>query len=286
MNTKERYDELITFIEDRIQQCDGGSAASIAEEVAHKAGYSARGMGEMFDFLTGQSLKLYIKERQMMCAYQILLKQEEFDAEEAMRPTTYGDQAAFNNAFKKRFSMTPKEVQMSKNREGWQRPYTWDIISSQEREPDARKEKRTEKKKRYLTQEEREKMEEVERLQKAYKFNEAQTEAALELAERFKEERIPLKKAFGFIYEICQGYLCGIARQVNIEDKARLLRKALKYKNLFILYGRYGYSFVDMDDMRKYFKEEDDEELREMDPDWVAAFWEGEDEYEFLDDLL
>ena len=110
MLPKEKYNQIITFIEDCVESNEFEEAADVVKAVEKFTSLSNRELNIIFKFLLDKSVLEYIKERYMNKAYKVLIKNETFDCSSAIEIAGYSDQSTFIKAFKNIFNTTPYDA--------------------------------------------------------------------------------------------------------------------------------------------------------------------------------
>jgi len=77
-------------------------------EIAHSVGTHARQLAEDFRRVTGQSAQHWLREKRMIRACELLLTSE-MDIGRIAEQVGYTSAAAFSNAFREYFSLSPSE---------------------------------------------------------------------------------------------------------------------------------------------------------------------------------
>ena len=204
MNTKEKYDEIIDLIENRVAEGIGVKPGELADQVAREKGKgdTLRDLSTVIRFMTGDQLIPYIKKRQMMKAYEVIIDENNSGSiDTAIAYTGLGDHPAFARAFRRQFDMTPSEAKTSKDKTLITPPQTWSVISAD-----------YSYQKSYFEEEEEENMAEILKfgvdkekfakitealdLQEVYSFSDAQSEAAFSLADMYN---LGMRETFEFV---------------------------------------------------------------------------------------
>lgn len=129
MHVKEKYDQIISTIE-RLVQDPTLSSHEIGMVAAKLAGMQLRDLSAVFSFLMDMTLNGYITGRKMDMAYFYLTQPgKKLDIQAAVDITGYSDQAAFTKAFRRRYSMTPKEAHIKQDLMRMGKPLFWDALS-------------------------------------------------------------------------------------------------------------------------------------------------------------
>ena len=204
MNTKEKYDEIIDLIEHKVTEGLGDKPGELADQVIKEKGRgdTLRDLSAVIRFMTGDQLIPYIKKRQMMKAYDIIIDDNNAGSiDTAIAYTGLGDHPSFTKAFRKQFDMTPSEAKLRNDRTLITPPQTWSVISADESYS-----------KSYYEEEEADNMAEVLKfgvekeklakisealdLQEVYAFSDAQSEAAFNLADLYG---LGMRETFEFV---------------------------------------------------------------------------------------
>lgn len=214
MNTREKFNEIIDFIENAAFSKDHRSAVKIAENVLKKTGMGGREINAVFVFLIGMPLLEYIKERKMMASYSVLINADQFDANAALETAGYDTQSSYGKKFKERFNMTPTEAHARKSAALFAKPFTWENISSNDNMFANKLEeiKQIQDAKFGINREQYQAMQAASDLQILLQMTDAQSNVAFKLA---TDEHVDMDIAFIFIYDFCQE----IIRNNNATEK-------------------------------------------------------------------
>jgi len=128
MTPKEKFEQVIQMIEERVEQPEY-SSQEIAMEVARFSGLQLRDMSTVFSYLLNMTLNSYIMNRKLMASYMFLMNSARMDSVRAVELAGYADQPTFHKAFKRSFNMTPKEAFLQKDRRKFVPIITWDALS-------------------------------------------------------------------------------------------------------------------------------------------------------------
>jgi len=134
MNAKERYNELIHTIEEKVR-IPYLTAKEIADEVAEQNFMSGRDMSTLMKFLTDEPLLAYIKERRLMAAYEYLATTKGADISKAVEISGRGTHSSLSRDFKAYFGITPTEAKRDKDLNLFVPPLDWDAISCKTENP-------------------------------------------------------------------------------------------------------------------------------------------------------
>lgn len=197
MNAKEKYDNVINLIEERISEAESLKPIDIATSITKNFGIALRDLASVFLFFTDSSLISYIRDRQLMAAYEVIIDSKEFRINDAISYTGYSDQPTFTKAFRKLFDMTPKEAWNLKDDSKVHPPLFWDNISASENKRDKAEEDDMKIVEIFgMKPEKFAALTESLALKTIYGFDQQQCEMAVDLARRYKT---PLKDAFSFV---------------------------------------------------------------------------------------
>ena len=128
MHVKEKYDHIISTIENLVQD-PTLSAREISLEAAKVTGVQSRDLSAIFSFLVDTTLNSYISGRKMDLAYSLLTQDKKLDIQSAVEISGYSDQPSFTKAFRRRYSMTPKEAHLKRDMTLLGKPIFWDMLS-------------------------------------------------------------------------------------------------------------------------------------------------------------
>lgn len=115
MRADEKYNWIIKRIEEYVREKPYKRSSEILSCLMQENGYYAkqREFNAIFEFINGQLPLKYISGRQMMHAYECMMKYkkyEEVDMSRMLDITCMSDQPAFIKAFKNRFGNSPKKA--------------------------------------------------------------------------------------------------------------------------------------------------------------------------------
>ena len=204
MNTKEKYDEIIDLIEYRVSEGLGDKPGELADQVVKDKGRgdTLRDLNSVIRFMTGEPLIPYIKRRQMMKAYEVIIDDNNIGSiDSAIAYTGLSDHPAFTKAFRKQFNIAPSEAKTSKDKTLITPPQTWSVISAddnylmssfEEEEEDSV----AEVLKFGVEKEKLARISEALDLQEVYAFSDAQSEAAFNLADMYD---LGMRETFEFV---------------------------------------------------------------------------------------
>lgn len=199
MNAKKQYDDMILCIEKCV--CDQ-STDDLMESIAHNSGYGMRDINTVIKYLTGSTLRDYIKERKLMAAYRYLITEKNPNISFAVDISGFDNHSSFTKKFSARFGMPPKEASCKKDKSLLTDPLTWNEISCDTACPTVAEEEveQMEEKRRFgISQEQYVKIMEASELEAVYGFEPMFSQAAFELAESLG---LPMKETFKFVDEL------------------------------------------------------------------------------------
>lgn len=116
MKIVERFNSMINMIENAVFSEKSLKATEIKMETAQYCGLSLRDLNTVFTYLTDSSLLEYIKGRQIMAAYSVIISMKQFDIEKAIDISGYDNQSSFGKRFKEVFGMSPKSAFRKKDK--------------------------------------------------------------------------------------------------------------------------------------------------------------------------
>lgn len=130
MTAKEKTEKMINIVEEEVingEKEDRDIANLIQEELV----LSLRELNIIFPYLTGVSIRNYIRERRMMSAYYTLIRFDSWNEaiEMAIEKSMLYDQSAFSKQFKEMFGLTPKDAFKKKDKSKLKPPMSWDVIT-------------------------------------------------------------------------------------------------------------------------------------------------------------
>lgn len=200
MNVKGRFNNMTEQIEEIIENGYCLKARDVAKKIVASQFISFRDLNTIFQYLTGYSLLDYIRERQMMKAYSMLISIPMFDVEMAISVSGYDNQSSFSKKFKECYGVTPKEAFLGKDENKLKPATKWDMLSAinakavESAVPKHEDVKFGVPKDKYL------KLIEAADYQALYEFDDIKSEVAFKISE---EINAPLKQAFDFVDEFC-----------------------------------------------------------------------------------
>lgn len=110
MNPIEKYDEIISDIEEMISADPYKGTKRITYNIKKNTGFEERDLSVIFKFFTEMSLSEYIKKRKMNYSYLKMKELPKFKLDEIIEYTQYSDQPAYTKAFKKEYGVPPKQA--------------------------------------------------------------------------------------------------------------------------------------------------------------------------------
>lgn len=201
MNTKEKYNELIIFIEEEVTAKYPRRLKEIVEGIQRDYFFSPREMNAIFRFLMNSTLPEYIRERKMMAAYSNLINATDWKegVEKAMIYSDSSDQSNLNSKFRDRFNLTPKEAFEQKDQDRIVPIQTWEYISSENFDAIEAKDNSVIPSKIFgIDQKQFELAQEASDYQSLYSMSQEKSEVAFHIAQVLG---VPMKDAFDFVDE-------------------------------------------------------------------------------------
>lgn len=143
LSAEEKYNEIIEFIEANIENYTEYKQdvdlveATISKFRAYVS--NCREMNTLMRFLTDRLLRDYVRERKLMAAYSIIIHSDPDPKTNRIRLSVkdqylnvsgYGDDSAFDKAFKARFHMAPSDAIRIRDESLIMPPLTWKVISA------------------------------------------------------------------------------------------------------------------------------------------------------------
>ena len=201
MNVKEKFNLMTEQIEKIIKEGDYLKPREIAERIAASQVMSFRELNTIFHYLTGYLLQDYIRERQLMESYSMLISIPVFDVEMAISVTGYDNQSSFGKKFKEYFSVTPNEAFMLKDDSVLKPSVSWEDLSTVITNESFKDFSSRHKETRFgISMDVYDKMMEALEYQALFEFTDAQSDVAFKISE---EMNAPLRQAFEFVDEVC-----------------------------------------------------------------------------------
>lgn len=200
MNVKERFDSMTEQIEKIITDGNCLKPRDVAEQIAASPVMNFRDLNTIFQYLTGHLLLDYIRERQLMEAYSMLISIPVFDVEMAITVSGYDNQSSFSKKFKQYFGVTPKEAFLGKDETKLKPVTKWDMLSAVNAKVVESVVRKHESAKFGIPKDKYLKLIEAADYQALYEFDDIKSEVAFNISE---EMNAPLKQAFEFVDEFC-----------------------------------------------------------------------------------
>lgn len=127
MTPKQRYDDIINFIENEIDKGLNSKPSNIIEQIKKEFYIDERALGQIFNFMTNLPINAYIKQRQLMKAANVILNDLNKDP---IAYTGCSDAPTFIKAFSREFGVSPSKLQnLDRPTEKIKPASTWDYIS-------------------------------------------------------------------------------------------------------------------------------------------------------------
>lgn len=230
MNLKERFNNILTDIEEKANNPYEGKAQDIVEHICKKYLINFRDFNAIFKFLTDMSPLDYTKERKMMAAYKIIIEETEFNPEPAIEVSGLDNQQSFGKKFKETFNITPTEAFEAKDNTLYTNPLSWDIVSTNSFE-NVSEQFETEEIKFGIERTQYNKIIEALDYQALYNLNDVQSEVAFQIAE---SDNLSLKEAFTLVYEYLHYCEC-VDNNKTADENAKFLLsvRAKRLKHLY-----------------------------------------------------
>lgn len=230
MNLKERFDIIITEIENKATEPYGIKAINIAEDICQNLYINIRDFNAIFKFLTDMSPLDYIRERKMMAAYKIIIEETEYNPDPAIEVSGLENQQSFGKKFKETFNITPKEAFEIKDDTLYTVPLSWDTISTNVLE-NVNERFETEEIKFGIERTQYNKIMEALDYQALYNLNDIQSEIAFQIS---KNDNKSLKEAFTLVYEYLHYCEC-VDNNKTADENAKFLLsvRAKRLKHLY-----------------------------------------------------
>ena len=241
MNLKERFNNILTDIEEKANNPYEGKAQDVVEHICKKYLINFRDFNAIFKFLTDMSPLDYIKERKMMAAYKIIIEETEFNVEPAIEVSGLENQQSFGKKFKETFNMNPKEACEAKNSSLYKNPLSWDDISTNSFE-NVKENLETEEIKFGIERTQYNRIIEALDYQALYNLNDVQSEVAFQIAEC---DNLSLKEAFTLVYEYLHYCEC-VDNNKTADENAKFLL-SVRAKRLKHLYFKVTQSVHEME---------------------------------------
>ena len=238
MNAKEKYNDLIRFIEYEVTKENPKGIKRISEAVYLKYGYNLRELNSIFNFLTDKTLLQYIRERKLVATYTFLRKCDDwkFGLQMALLISDSNDQSALNNKFKELFGKTTKEIFNDKNDCDVPLPLFWDDIQNVKFVLKNEVSKNNINKMKFgLSIMEYNRLLEASEMQNIYELDDKSSEIAYYISTKMC---IPVKLAFDFVYE------CGCCDITTNYDLNALLSVDKLYVYVVMCNGNLGLNYI------------------------------------------
>jgi AraC-like DNA-binding protein len=203
MNVQEKFDGIMNFIEDLVENEDFLESSEMVDKVLSKLCMNSREANTIFSFLVGTTLIEYIRKRRLMASFKLLLNQEKLEIDPAIALSGLQNQSSFDKRFKQMFNMSPKEAHKIKDNSLYTSPIAWDDLSSDDVEID---ESDRVSKTEYMfgvSKEQYNNIVEYQENQALYDFDEVQCKVVYEFIEKTS---LPIKVAFEITNKISEQY--------------------------------------------------------------------------------
>lgn len=211
MNAKEKFEKIISDVESLIYN-NHGKAQDIKEKIAADLFMGFRALDDVFKFIVNRSLNDYIKERQMMAAYKIILEQDNLNLEEVMALSIL-DHSSFDKRFKEKFGVTPTEAFKQKDNTKYLPPITWEsIVLMHGNDIEVHIEENEMPSFFGVSKSKYYKILEAQEYQALYNFNAIQSSIAFEIS---NIDKVSMKDAFGLVDDYIE-----YCRYSNTKDEA------------------------------------------------------------------
>ncbi len=131
MSFKDSFDAMIVEIEKLVKYDDDHGwykAYEIIELLRKKEGKTARDLNTIFEYISGQSLNRYVKDRKMMATYVKMLEDKDYKIQEYVECSGYDNESSFSTAFSKEFGVTPKKAYLQKDKTKIIAPLSMDAL--------------------------------------------------------------------------------------------------------------------------------------------------------------
>jgi len=201
MNTKQRFDALVMDIEARAK-IPYKKANEIVTELAAAQGIGSRDLNAVFQYITGQTIQGYVRERKLMASYQCLVESKKRSLQSAIVISGLESESSFSKKISAVFGMPPGEAARKKDRTLLTAPTTWDVAAAGDVKIKPKKEKvaeRQEKTKFGLPIKQYERIMKAHELEELYEFSPAYSCVAFELSEQLNWS---LEDAFSYMDDV------------------------------------------------------------------------------------
>ncbi len=269
MTAKQKYDDIINFIEEQIAQGLNLKASTIINEIKNNFYIDERALGQIFLFLTNMPINTYIKRRQLTKAAEVLLDNE--NIEDAIQYTGFSDEPSFSKAFKKEFALPPGKFKES-NSATVEPALNWDVIANSE--CTLIKEKNSlEKTKFGIPIDTYNKVIEAENMQVIYGFDDKTSEFAYKLSQKYGCE---MRAAFELADELIIYFEGDKFYVENLDDFIE------DYDEVIWIFFNFDLSFCQSIELLRGLKIIGIKDIRKEDPYVIAYFYETSYTYEFV----
>lgn len=130
MNAREAYNQIIADIEEGAGN-PYISADEVKDDVLKAWGIGLRDLNSLIQFMTGDTLLGYIKNRKMMVAYKSLITSAKFNVRLAEEISGLDSHSSFDKKFKHVFHMSPTDAYNKKDKSLYVGPSDWENVSNQ-----------------------------------------------------------------------------------------------------------------------------------------------------------
>lgn len=239
MNVKDKFNNMMLFIEDEVNKKYPRRTKDIADKIQNQEFYSPREINAIFKYLTEKTLLEYIRERKLMAAYSELINSENWEdgLQDAISRSDSNDQSTLIKRFRESFNMTPKEAYEQKDTSLIKPVSTWDYISSADIDSEVEKTKQESTPLKFgLSQIAYKRATEAAEWQSFYSMSDEESEIAFSIAEKLN---INMRLAFDFIFECGD---CDIDTDYSVEQ---LVSIDMLYAYIVLFNGVLDYKYVD-----------------------------------------
>lgn len=269
MTAKQKYDDIINFIEEQIAQGLNLKASTIINEIKNNFYIDERALGQIFSFLTNMPINTYIKRRQLIKAAEVLLDNE--NIEDAIQYTGFSDEPSFSKAFKKEFALPPGKFKES-NSTTVEPALNWDVIANFECTL-IKEKKSLEETKFGIPIDTYNKVIEAENMQIIYGFDDTVSEVAYKLSKVYECE---MRDAFELVDELIIHFEENKFYIECFDDFVKM------YDEIIWTFFNFDLSFCQSIELVGDLKTSGVKDIKKEDPYVIAYYYETGYNYDFV----
>ena len=241
MNAKEKFNAQIELIEQQIKDADMETEdVDIISILCNGILSDGERLSSVFQYLTGKTLRKYIKERRIMAAYDEISSSGILDWNKILDLSGFETQNSVEREFQKNFDKKPSEIARDKDRTYYKAPLTWEKLSDESIARSAGPE--TENNRLIsISVKDAETVIEINSLKSIYDFSEDECNIAFSLSNKYG---ISLKSSFAYTDDFISHCHNNSAKPIDDIDRIKeLIFDEADGEYRLYLWLRYGSSF-------------------------------------------